>query len=114
MLAQVRSLHITKENDGHYNLKAIMKNDDGFITLNSKIDTPSLQISTAQNDYIRHENSIFQSVILNKSASFHLNANAIVDHKNNNSLFTVEMGKKEKSYIPKKHRKYNKRKTTSK
>ena len=114
MLAQVRSLHITKENDGNYNLKAIMKNDDGFITLNSKIDAPFLQILTAQNDYIRHENSMFQSVILNKSASFHLNANAIVDHKNNNSLFTLEMGKKEKSYIPKKHRKYNKRKTTSK
>lgn len=113
MLAQIRSLHVTKEEDC-YNLRAIMKTDDGYITLNSKINTPFLQISTAQNDYIKHENSFFKSVILNKSASFHFNADAIVDHKNNNSLFTVEMGKKEKSYIPKKHRKYNKRKTTSK
>lgn len=113
MLAQVRSLHVTKEN-GQYNLKAILDSDNGFITLNSTIDTPSLQISTTQNDYVKHNTSFFKSIVLNKSASFHFNANAIVDRKNNNSLFTVEMGKKEKSYIPKKHRKYNKRKTTSK
>lgn len=112
MLVQVRSLHITKEN-GYYNLKAILDSDNGFITLNSKINTPFLQISTTQEDYLRQENPIFKSVILNKSASFHLNANAIVDYKNNNSLFTLEMGKKEKSYIPKKHRKYNKRKNQS-
>lgn len=112
MLAQIRSLHITKEEDC-YNLRAILKNDDGYITLNSKINTPFFKISTTQDDYIKHENSVFKSVILNKSASFHLNADAIIDHKNN-SLFTLEMGKKEKSYIPKKHRKYNKRKTTSK
>lgn len=110
MVAQIHSLHITKEKD-YYNLRAILKNDNEYITFNSKIDTPSFQISTTQdNDYIKYENSFFKS---NKSASFHFNANAIVDSKNN-SLFTLNMDKKEKSYIPKKHRKYSRRKTTSK
>ena len=114
MLAQIHSLHITKEKD-YYNLKAILKNNDGYVTFNSKIDTPSFQISTTQDDCIKlkHENSFFKPIILNKSASFHFNANAIADSKNN-SLFTLNMDKKEKSYIPKKHRKYSRRKTTSK
>ena len=101
MLAQIHSLHVTKEKD-YYNLKAILKNDNGYITFNSKIDTPSFQISTTQDDCIKlkYENSLFKPIILNKSASFHFNANAIADSKNN-SLFTLTMDKKEKSYIPK-------------
>ena len=112
MLVKIHSLFVTKEGE-YYNLKAITESDEGYVTFNSRIDTPFLQISTTQDDYIKYENPTFKPIILNKSASFHFNANAWVNPKNN-SLFTIEMGKQEKTHTPKKHRKYNKRKTTSK
>lgn len=112
MVNQIHSLHITKE-DEHYKLTATLKSDDGnYLTLNSKIRQPFLQIETSQdrvNDI--RQNRFFKHIVAHNSASFHFNADALVD---NGLLFNLTLGKKEKTYIPKKHRKQNRRKTTSK
>ena len=107
MLNQIRSLHITKEDD-HYKLNAILNSEQGYITLSSKISQPYLQINTTENQERICDNGFFKSIILNNSASFHFNANALIDTKNQ-SLFTLSLGKKKKNYIPKKHRKRDKK-----
>lgn len=107
MLNRIKSLHITKEND-YYKLNAILDSDQGYVTLSSKIFQPFLQINTTNNQECIRDNGFFKSIILNKSASFHFNANALVDTKNQ-SLFTLTLDKKEKSFIPKKHRKRDKK-----
>lgn len=85
MVNRIKSLHITKENN-YYKLNAILDSDQGYVTLSSKISQPVLQINTTQiPEYIR-DNRFFKSRILNSSASFHFNADALVDIKNQSLL----------------------------
>lgn len=107
MLNRIISLHITKENN-YYKLNAILNSDQGYITLSSKISQPFLQIENTDNQECIRDNGLFKSIILNKSASFHFDADALVDTKTQ-SLFTLTLDKKEKTFTPKKHRKRDKK-----
>ena len=113
MYAPIRELHITKKND-KYELTAKIDSDQGLTTVTSIVRQPFLQISYNQEPlYDTGKGIKLKQYILNKTASFHFNADALVNPKDN-SLFTLTLDKKEKSFIPKKHRKCNKNKNQSK
>lgn len=108
MYSQIHELHLTKKNE-HYELTAVMDTDQGLATVKSIVRQPFLQISTSQEPLYRKKGGLeLKHYILNKTASFHFNADALINPKDN-TLFTLTMGKKEKTYIPKKHKKRDKK-----
>ena len=106
MLSKIEGFHLIKK-DKYFELIATVETNQGLVTIKSKVAQPFLKVdytSDFANEYK------FKHIILNKQVSFHLNADALVDSKTN-TLFTLEMDKKGKTHIPKKHRKHNKETT---
>jgi hypothetical protein len=101
MLTGIESLQISKK-ENYYELEFTTRNESGEkIVVNSRIRKPFMQVST--NSDSKHLNPY----ILNKTASFHFNADALQDDKGNLFTITIE-DKKRKAFTPKKHRKYSK------
>ena len=102
MFAEIESLQISKK-EKYYELEFITKNESGEkIVVKSKITKPFMQVA------MNSESGYSNLCILNKTASFHFNADALKDDQGN--LFTITiMGKKRKTFIPKKYRKRDKK-----
>ena len=102
MLAGIESLQISKK-EKYYELEFTTINESGEkIVVKSKITKPFMQVS------MNSESGYSNFCILNKTASFHFNADALKDNQGN--LFTITaVGKKRKTFIPKKYRKRDKK-----
>jgi hypothetical protein len=101
--------HLVKK-DEYFELTTTIETNQGLVTVKSKVVQPFLQInqtSDTSNDLS------FGHAVLNKQASFHLNADVLVDPKTN-TLFTLAMDEKRKTHLPKKHKKHNKNSTRKK
>lgn len=109
----IDSLSIAKDKNERYKLKATLPYEDGSMDVEALITIPRLEVNVQDETPAPSKN--FNQFILNRSASFHIIAEALVNHDNNNSLFTCTVipDKKEKTYTPKKYRKYNKKKNQS-
>lgn len=109
MLSKIESFHLVKK-DNYFELVATVETNQGLMTVKSKVVQPFLKVNyTSDSPNV----SNFQHLVLSKKASFHLNADAIVDPKTC-TLFTLTMDKKGKTHIPKKHKKHNKNSTRKK
>ena len=109
MFSKITSFHLVKK-DKYFELTTTVETDQGLVTVKSKVTQPFLQINQTSNT---NNGFNLKHVVLNKQASFHLNADALVDPKTN-TLFTLTMDKKGKTHIPKKHRKHNRNSTRKK
>ena len=100
MLTKIESLQILKKGKS-YKLKFTAINESGEkIVVKSKITQPFMQVSTDSES--RYSN------FCDKTAFFHLNAEALQDNQGN--LFTItSVGKRRKTFIPKKYRKRDKK-----
>ena len=100
MLTKIESLQIFKKGKS-YKLEFTAINESGEkMEIKAKIAQPFMQVST--NSESRYSN------FCDKTAFFHLNAEALKDNQGN--LFTItSVGKRRKTFIPKKYRKRDKK-----
>ena len=109
MLSQIENLHLIKK-DKYFELIATIETNQGLMTVKSKVAQPDFHINCTSNP---NNGFGYKQYILNKQASFHFNADALVDPKTQ-TLFTLTMDKKGKTHIPKKHKKHNRNSTRKK
>ena len=102
MLTKIESLQIFKKGKS-YKLEFTAINESGEkMEIKAKIAQPFMQVST--NSESRYSNLR----ILDKTAFFHFDAEAFKDNQGN--LFTItSVGKRRKTFIPKKYRKRDKK-----
>ena len=100
MLTKIESLQIFKKGKS-YELEFTTINESGEkMEITAKIAQPFMQVST--DSETRYSN------IFNETAFFHFDAEALEDDQGN--LFTItSVGKRRKTFIPKKYRKRDKK-----
>ena len=110
MLQFIETLKVEKDKSGRYKMIASFKGDKNqTIVLDATINQPTLHIDTSEQRV--NDKGLFKHFVLSRSTSFHFNTEALCS-ADKPQLFTLNISsdKKEKTYTPKKHRKYNKKK----